>query len=87
MTVVNACLVAFGSGAPVPSFLHKTNDVLSSCIASEIKGEDFEQITVNSITPDELFSRFGAPFYVKIDLEGLDGPITKATLQSAPDIP
>lgn len=36
------------------------------------QGETFEAIEVSTITVDDLFSRFGEPYYLKSDVEGQD---------------
>ena len=35
-------------------------------------GTQVEEITVDSITAQELFSQYGIPFYLKVDIEGSD---------------
>lgn len=84
--IENACVVQSQSCTPVPFFVHK-NDLLSSGILDEKLDDQFEKIHVKGLTPAQIFQLHGAPFFVKIDLEGLDGPIAEAVLRAAPDLP
>lgn len=81
--VVNACLVEEQSEGQMKFFVHKSLDVLSTSSAVGLNTEDYEEIEVIKVTPKYLFDKFGGPFYVKIDIEGLDGPISLATLKAA----
>ena len=87
VAVENVCVVSDETDVSVPFYIHKTNDVLSASQNDLDKDNNFERIDVRGLTPDQLFSRHGAPFFVKIDLEGLDGPIANAVLRSAQDLP
>jgi FkbM family methyltransferase len=82
--VVNACITPEET-EDVAFYAHKQNDLLSTFVAPESDAEaDFDRITVTSETPRRLFVRYGQSFFVKIDLEGLDGPIIRSIGSAAP---
>ncbi|HET7752737.1 MAG TPA: FkbM family methyltransferase, partial [Anaeromyxobacteraceae bacterium] len=41
-------------------------------------GTRFEEIPVECVRPQTLFERHGLPYYLKIDIEGLDIPVVRA---------
>jgi FkbM family methyltransferase len=84
--VVNACIVDTDERVRVPFFIHRHNDVLSTFIEPVANADDFIVTEVNAVSPLKLFKEFGAPFFVKIDVEGFDGPLAKSTLIAAPDL-
>lgn len=38
----------------------------------------FKTIQIEAIKPERLFEQFGVPYYIKIDIEGLDGAVVDA---------
>lgn len=82
VTVVNVCVTPEEAG-DVTFYVHRLNDLLSTFVPPEFDTNGaFDPIAVKSETPQALFDRHGRPFYVKIDLEGLDGPIIRSVAQA-----
>lgn len=76
LIVVNKAIAVEGAGRRVPFYLHKRNAVLSQLAPPSLStAVDFEEIEIESISIGELTEQFGSPYYVKIDLEGLDADI------------
>lgn len=82
LIVINNCLVDKEIHEEVNFYLNNLDSGLSSFIAPHINSSDYEIIKVNPITYSEIVGKFGTPYYVKIDLEGLDNVIINSILQS-----
>lgn len=72
--------VALGPSAGVfPFYVNTTNDHWSS-FDKEIgtrEGTSYTVVEVPFITPAELFERHGIPYYLKVDLEGMDREVVR----------
>ncbi|MBB5751874.1 hypothetical protein [Prosthecomicrobium pneumaticum] len=83
LKVINACIVPDESVHQVEFYIHSEQDSLSTFVVpGSERAADFRMITLPSLTPGALFDQYGDPFYVKIDLEGLDGPIVRSMTRS-----
>lgn len=67
ITIIEAAITDRNGKA---DFYISENDHLSSLLPERAKSN--HKITVNCITIDDLFKRFGVPYYLKIDIEGAD---------------
>jgi FkbM family methyltransferase len=77
---VESCALTVEATAPAVAFyVHRTNHVLSQFPepAAAIR-EQFERITVPAVNVVELIRRYGAPYYVKIDIEHYDQAILRS---------
>jgi FkbM family methyltransferase len=84
LTVVNKA-VAADSGHVI---LHRVDNTLWSTIEDDRaalavrKGSDHHDVEVEAITSAELLREFGVPYYLKIDIEGLDTVALKGLAKS-----
>lgn len=78
--VVESCALTVEASAPaVPFYVHRTNHVLSQFPEPGGPGRaQFDRITVPAVNVVELIRRYGAPHYVKIDIEHYDQAILRA---------
>ncbi len=81
VTIVNCCVVPDAIRV-ANFFVHKRSSKLSTFAPPVDNPEDFEVVEVPAKTPSEIFEAFGEPFYVKIDLEGIDHDIVDAMSRS-----
>lgn len=82
--VVESCALTVAASAEAVSFfVHKTNHVLSQFPEppADVFAQ-FDRISVSAVNVVELVRRYGAPYYVKIDIEHYDQAILKALFQS-----
>ncbi len=72
LTIVNAAI--WSSNGEKTFFINLDNDHWSSLDLGWAGRDDstYKKITVQSITVNELFTKFGVPLYIKIDIEGVD---------------
>ena len=77
LEVITKVLTADQEPVAVPFYLHRANHVLSQFPPPDDPA-DFERIVLPSIPVVELIARFGAPHYVKIDIEHYDEAILRA---------
>ncbi len=82
LVVYNNCLVNSSSTSHVDFYRHKTNSGLSQFSKPTKYLSDFQAISVKPITYQEIVSQVGEPYFVKIDLEGLDYIIYKTIIES-----
>jgi FkbM family methyltransferase len=77
LKLVNACVVSEGGGNfnDVAFYVHKFDSALSSFIPPKSTILDYRTVHVPSYTYSQLVEIYGAPDFVKIDLEGLDGMV------------
>lgn len=63
----------------VDFYIHPTKDYWSSCLLgmTESDGSKSTHIMVDSITLQRLFSTYGIPYYLKVDIEGYDVLVAK----------
>ncbi len=79
VVVENCVLTAETSSGLVPSFVHKTNHVLSQFPRPSPNVIDqFMEVTLPSRGLGDVISENGAPYYVKVDLEHYDAVILEA---------
>ena len=71
--VENVALTSCGH-ENVDFYIHKKHHVLSS-LSFQGNSDDYTKITVKTLGIEELVSRYGTPYYVKIDVEGTDEDI------------
>jgi len=62
----------------VDFFVHEHADWSSLMKNWRFREGTFRTIQINATRPENLFARFGVPYYVKIDIEGLDGAVVDA---------
>ena len=82
LIVFNKCLVNNKIENKVAFYLNRRDSGLSSFIKPNYNENDFDVIMVDPITYEEIVKIVGKPYYVKIDLEGLDEIILKSILDS-----
>lgn len=83
LTILNVALVREPSAELIEFFVHKSNHVLSQIGApsDEIKN-DFESIRVPNRRASDVIKEFGAPHYVKIDIEHFDHVVLAEMLEN-----
>ena len=64
---------------PLTLYINKTHHEWSS-LFEEIgkRGGEFETVTVDVVTLDEILETHGVPYYLKIDIEGMDNAAVQA---------
>lgn len=73
LTILNAALVGDEDIESVTFYLSKGHHVISRLLEPEASARDrFEPVQVPARTPASIIREFGAPRYVKIDVEGSD---------------
>ncbi|QNP42750.1 FkbM family methyltransferase [Sphingomonas daechungensis] len=78
LVVLNVALSTEDSGRSLDFYTHKTNHVLSQLAAPDLENaEEFERVEVLCRRPSEVIRDHGAPRYVKVDLEGMDGAVLR----------
>ncbi len=79
LVVENCVLDTRESATAVPFYIHKTRHFLSQFPrpASSVR-EQFNKVLLPSRNVVQLIKRYGAPYYVKIDLEHFDNIILRA---------
>lgn len=82
LVLFNNCLVDSSISDRVDFYRHKTNSGLSQFSKPQKYLNDFEIIRVEPITYQEIVLQVGEPYFVKIDLEGLDYIIYKTIIES-----
>ena len=78
LIIVNACLSPITSEA-VSFYRHKTSSLLSQ-FPRPSNLSDFEEIFVPSLSPVDVISAYGKPYYIKIDIEHMDAMILQLIL-------
>jgi len=75
---LEGCVLAEERGQQVPFYVHRSDHGLSQFPqpAAE-QSNQFEEVRLPSITVQDLFSKYGHPFYVKVDLEGYDETVLR----------
>lgn len=63
---------------PVDFFVHDHPDWSSLVKNWRFTEGSFRTIRIEAVRPARLFERYGTPYYVKIDIEGLDGAVVDA---------
>lgn len=78
--VIESCVLTAGDlPEEVTFYLHRTNHVLSQFPRpDESELPQFDEITLRAYSIRQLISKWGAPHYVKIDLEHYDTEILKS---------
>lgn len=70
-------------------FIHKIKDNWSSCYQSlaESDGSKSHCIKVQTVTMESLIQKFGKPYYLKVDVEGMDTEVARQlhSLKDKPD--
>lgn len=74
LVVENCVLAQAGSPATVPFYVHRQYHFLSQFPRPK-NAEEFDAIWMPSMTPVELVSMHGEPYYIKIDIEHYDAAI------------
>jgi FkbM family methyltransferase len=74
LTIVNKAIAALSG---IVTLYRSANTIWSTLDRDRAdmvarKGSESESIEVEAITTEELFKEFGVPYYLKIDIEGLD---------------
>jgi len=82
LLVLNNCLVGEKTSDVVNFYCHKTDGGLSSFKEPKTSLSSYDLIKVEPITYQEIVAKVGIPFYVKIDLEGLDFIIFDSIIKS-----
>ena len=82
LKIYNNCIVDNKVDDTVEFYRHKTRSGLSRFGKPLRFLSDFEVINVEPITYQEIVAEVGAPYYVKIDLEGLDYMIYNSIVKS-----
>lgn len=78
LRVENCVLVAEGDAAEVDFYLHKRHHVLGQFPRpDESVIDDYTRVLLPSKPVIEIVRRYGAPYYIKIDIEGYDEVILK----------
>ncbi|GAB1448420.1 hypothetical protein MASR2M44_14290 [Bacteroidota bacterium] len=80
LIVVNKCICLAEKAELVTFYKHESDDGLSRFLAPEYQPEQFIPIQVESIRYADLL-RHGYPYYVKMDVEGLDAAIMRELLK------
>lgn len=81
--IENCALTVDPSLAEVPFFLHRGNDLLSQLPPpAPDQRAQFDETVLPAATMAALVARHGAPYYVKIDLEGYDDVILQDLFRS-----
>ncbi|WP_395624161.1 FkbM family methyltransferase [Sphingomonas daechungensis] len=78
LVILNVALSTEDSGRSLDFYIHRTNHVLSQLAAPGLENaEEFERVEVLCRRPSEVIRDHGAPRYVKVDLEGMDGAVLR----------
>ena len=78
LAVENCVLVERGRGTSVPFHLHRRRHILSRFAPpAPQERDDFETVELPALDTSTLLARHGAPWYVKIDVEGYDQVILR----------
>jgi FkbM family methyltransferase len=83
LEVVNKCICLSEKEEWVTFYKHKSDDGLSRFLAPEFEPEQFVPIQVKSIHYKDMLRIFGEPYYVKMDVEGLDADIMRELLKES----
>jgi FkbM family methyltransferase len=88
LTIVNKAIAALSG---IVTLYRSANTIWSTLDLDRAdlvarKGSENESIEVEAITAEELFKEFGVPYYLKIDIEGLDTTALRG-LQEVDDRP
>ena len=85
LVVLNCALAESSDPARIPFFIHKTNHVLSQASAPPAElAEHFEVVEVPARRASDIIRAYGAPHYVKVDLEGADLTVLRDILAHGP---
>lgn len=83
LSVVACALTTGPSGVTVPFYVHRQNHVLSQFPEPHPSVRDrYDAITVPSLNVVNLFTAFGEPHYVKIDIEHYDQVILRSMFEN-----
>ena len=77
LEVVAKVLTAGDDAPEVPFYVHRTNHVLSQ-FPSPANPAEFDRVVLPAVAVVDLIARFGAPHYIKIDIEHYDEAILRA---------
>lgn len=78
LAVENCVLSDMPGTDPVPFYVHKKNHVLSTFPRpADDKIAEFQQISLHPRTPSSIVREYGAPHYIKIDIEHFDAKILR----------
>lgn len=80
LIIINACLSPITSEA-VPFYRHKLSSLLSQ-FPRPSNLSDFEEICVPSLSPVDIISVHGKPYYIKVDIEHMDDIILQLILDN-----
>lgn len=63
----------------IPFFVNNTDSAWSSFIESiGARGGSYEKITIDVVSFPDILEKYGCPYYLKIDIEGLDFEVIKS---------
>jgi FkbM family methyltransferase len=82
LVFVHAAVAPTNSSASVTFYRHKTASQLSTMYAPPSKRHLFDAVVLNTTTCAKILHRYGAPLYIKIDIEGADAACVKSLSQS-----
>jgi FkbM family methyltransferase len=78
VVVENCVLTVDPQVAETPFFVHRSNDLLSQLPRpTGADAAEFDEVTLPAATIAQLVARHGAPYYLKVDLEGFDNVLLK----------
>ena len=87
VTVVNACILPESGPREIDFYINKERHYLSRLSIKASWANEYTLTRVPTTTLNDLFAEYGSPFYLKIDIEGMDGPILKSALRVEDQIP
>ena len=76
LTVLNVALADQADAAPVTFYVHQFNDLLSQ-LPEPDDLSSFEPISIPSRTAASIVEQYGAPSYVKVDVEHYDAAVLR----------
>jgi FkbM family methyltransferase len=72
LTILNVALAGRDSAEPVTFYIHKSWHPVSQLQPTQDVLRDFEPVLVSQRRASNIIAEFGEPYYIKIDLEGVD---------------
>jgi FkbM family methyltransferase len=81
LVIENCVLTVDEENVSVPFYIHKDAHTLSQFPVPQ-KPENFEEVLLPAKTVSQLFSKYGYPYYVKVDLEGYDHIILRTLFEN-----